>query len=64
MASRPVQGGGVHVAASGQAVVGAGQVGPGAGRLAGIAVVQDVRRLVADPGHLEHAGQSGGPGSR
>ena len=50
--------GGVDVGAQGQAVAGAGQPGPGAGRLVGAAVVQDVGQMVADPGHPEHAAQA------
>ena len=55
-----LHGGGVDVGAQGQAVIGAGQAGPRAGWLVGIAVLQDVRQPVADPGQPQHAARPGG----
>ena len=50
----------VHVGARGQPVIGAGQAGPGAGRLAGVAVVEDVRQLVLYRGHPQRADLAAG----
>ena len=40
---------GVDVGAYGEAVIGAGQAGPRAGWLVGVAVLQDVGQPIADP---------------
>ena len=45
----------VHVGAELESVVGAGEAGPGARRLVGLAVLQDVGELVADPRQAQGA---------